>query len=145
MQQVSEEQEENMLSKPINQAKTISVLKFFSRSHAPAPTIAFSEEDYRRPQDPRLKRFKAMAIGLARLRGRYEPPNVDVARKAAADLMFCRPILSEDVAVIEASFNEILCWVSIISRSRRELMLAEVLEAERQERAERDERDGGRA
>jgi hypothetical protein len=130
-----------MLSKPISQAKTISVLQFFSRAHAPAPTIAFSDEDYRNPQDPRLKRFKAMALGLARLRGRYAPLNVDVARRVARDLMLCKPVLSDDAAVIEASFNELLCAVSYVSLSRRERMIVEVLEAEREERADRD---GGR-
>jgi hypothetical protein len=56
--------------------------------------------------------------------------------------MLCKPVLSDDAAVIEASFNELLCWVSYVSLSRRERMIVEVLEAEREERAERD---GGRA
>jgi hypothetical protein len=43
--------------------------------------------------------------------------------------------------VIEASFNELLCAVSYVSLSRRERMIVEVLEAEREERADRD---GGR-
>jgi hypothetical protein len=87
-----------------------------------------------------------MALGLARLRGRYEPPNSDFAKKVVEDLSFSRPVSTEDVAIIEASFNELLVWIPIVSRSRREVMLVEVLEAEREEaeRDRRDRRDGGR-
>ena len=99
--------------------------------------FAFTDADYRYPDTPRLKRFRAIAYGLGSLRGRYEPPNTDIARRVASDLKAGRPISTADVAIVEAAFAELLYWMPIISRNRRELMLAAVLKVEQEEQAAR--------